>query len=319
MNIIGKRYWFFGLSLLIIIPGLVALVMGGLKPSIDFSGGTILEVRFNSGSAPSLADVRNALSGVKMVETGESLGNLQLQTISSGAIGSTPDGIVLRLRELDQDTKKLVLNALGSAFGDYTLQMEDNVGASIGSEVAQRAAGAVALAAIGIALYVWFAFRRLPNAFRYGLAAIASLLHDVLVLLGLEAILGLVLGWEADSLFLTAVLTVIGFSVHDTIVVFDRIRENQAKYRSVEFEKVVNHSIVQTLDRSINTTLTVLFTLFALALFGGVTTQHFIIILLVGMASGAYSSIFNAAAILVVWENREWQHWFSLRRRSSSA
>jgi preprotein translocase subunit SecF len=317
MNIIGKRYWFFGLSLLIIVPGLIALAMGGLKPSIDFTGGTILEIRFNSGSAPSIDEVRTALASVKMVNSGEALGNIQIQTISSGSIGSAPDGVVLRLRELDQETKNLLLNALRSAFGDFTLLMEDNVGASIGSEVAQRAAGAVALAAIGIALYVWFAFRRLPNAFRYGLAAIASLLHDVLVLIGLEAILGLVLGWEADSLFLTAVLTVIGFSVHDTIVVFDRIRENQTKYRNVEFEKVVNHSIVQTLDRSINTTLTVLLTLLALVLFGGVTTQHFIIILLVGMTSGAYSSIFNASAILVVWENREWQRWFSFGRRAS--
>jgi preprotein translocase subunit SecF len=319
MNIIGKRYWFFGLSLLIIIPGMIALALGGLKPSIDFTGGTILEIRFSSGAAPSISDVRDVLSSVKMANSGDSLGNIQIQTVSSGNIGTAPDGLVLRLRELDSETKNLLLGALRSSFGDFNLQMEDNVGASIGSEVAQRAAGAVALAAAAIALYVWFAFRRLPNAFRYGLAAIGSLFHDVLVLIGLEAILGLLLGWEADSLFLTAVLTVIGFSVHDTIVVFDRIRENQSKYRSVEFEKVVNHSIVQTLDRSINTTLTVLLTLLALALFGGVTTQHFIIILLVGMTSGAYSSIFNAAAILVVWENREWRNWFSFRRRSSPA
>ena len=208
---------------------------------------------------------------------------------------------------------------LNTAFNGVTLNMADNVGAAVGGEVAQRAAGAVALAAIGIALYVWFAFRKLPNASRYGMAAVFSLVHDVLVLLGLEAILGLVLGWEADALFLTAVLTVIGFSVHDTIVVFDRIRENRSKYKYAEFETVVNHSIVQTLDRSINTTLTVLFTLLAMVLFGGVTTRHFIIILLVGMASGAYSSIFNAAAILVVWENREWENWFSRFRRPAKA
>jgi preprotein translocase subunit SecF len=189
----------------------------------------------------------------------------------------------------------------------------------VGSEVAQRAAGAVALAALGIALYVWWAFRKLPHASRYGLAAVIAMLHDVLVLIGVEAILGLAFGWEADALFLTAVLTVIGFSVHDTIVVFDRIRENQTKYRFSPFEKVVNHSVVQTLDRSINTTLTVLLTLLALSLFGGVTTRHFVIILLVGMTSGAYSSIFNAAAILVVWENREWEKWFSRKKRSSEA
>jgi preprotein translocase subunit SecF len=304
MNIIGKRYWFFGLSLAIIIPGLIALALGGLKPSIDFSGGTILEVRFLSGSAPSPNEVRTALAEVQVPDSTGTLGNIQIQTIGE-------DGLVLRLREISPETVNLILSAMRSNFGEIRLDMADNVGAAVGSEVTQRAAGAVALAAIGIALYVWFAFRRLPHAFRYGLAAVASLFHDVLVLIGLEAILGLILGWEADALFLTAVLTVIGFSVHDTIVVFDRIRENRTKYAAVDFERVVNHSIVQTLDRSINTTLTVLFTLLALTLFGGVTTQHFVIILLVGMASGAYSSIFNAAAILVVWENREWTRWFS--------
>jgi preprotein translocase subunit SecF len=312
MNIIGKRYWFFGLSLLIIIPGLIALALGGLKPSIDFTGGTMLEVQFQSGKTPTIDAVRAALADITVASTDEKLENIQLQTLGV-------DGLVLRMQPIDQTTIDKILATLGETFGGVTLNMADNVGASVGGEVAQRAAGAVALAAVAIALYVWFAFRKLPHASRYGIAAVASLVHDVLVLIGLEGILGLVFGWEADSLFLTAVLTVIGFSVHDTIVVFDRIRENRAKYRNAGFEKVVNHSIVQTLDRSINTTLTVLFTLLALALFGGATTRHFIIILLIGMASGAYSSIFNAAAILVVWENREWEKWFSGLRRSSNA
>jgi preprotein translocase subunit SecF len=312
MNIIGKRYWFFGLSLLIIIPGLIALVMGGLRPSIDFTGGTLLEILFQSGQAPAPDEVQAALNDITIVSTGAKLENIQIQTLGA-------DGVVLRVQEIDQETIQTILATLDEAFGGVTLNMADNVGAAVGSEVAQRAAGAVALASIAIALYIWFAFRKLPNASRYGLAAVAAMVHDVMVLIGLEAILGLALGWEADSLFLTAVLTVIGFSVHDTIVVFDRIRENQAKYRSAQFETVVNHSIVQTLDRSINTTLTVMFTLLAMALFGGATTRHFIIILLVGMASGAYSSIFNAAAILVVWENREWENWFAKIRRPSHA
>jgi preprotein translocase subunit SecF len=311
MNIIGKRYWFFGLSLLIIIPGLIALASGGLRPSIDFTGGTLLEVLFASGTAPAPDDVRAALADTIGASADVKLENIQIQTIGT-------DGIALRMQPIDQETIDAVLATLDETFGGVTLNMADNVGASVGGEVAQRAAGAVALAAVAIALYIWFAFRKLPHASRYGLAAIAAMVHDVLVLIGLEAILGLLLGWEADSLFLTAVLTVIGFSVHDTIVVFDRIRENRAKYRSAPFEKVVNHSIVQTLDRSINTTLTVLFTLLAMALFGGVTTRHFIVILLIGMASGAYSSIFNAAAILVVWENREWTNWFPRLSRSAN-
>jgi preprotein translocase subunit SecF len=312
MNIIGKRYWFFGLSLAIIIPGMIALIFGGLKPSIDFTGGTVLEYKFSSGSAPAPDQVRSALSSVTIDTTGLGLGNIQVQTSGS-------NGVILHLEQIDQATITKIHSALEKSFGTVTEITADNVGAAVGGEVAQRAAGAVALAAIGIALYVWFAFRKLPHAFRYGMAAVAALIHDVLVLIGVAAILGLALGWEADALFLTAVLTVIGFSVHDTIVVFDRIRENQAKYRYVPFEKVVNHSIVQTLDRSINTTLTVLLTLLALSLFGGVTTRHFVIILLVGMASGAYSSIFNAAAILVVWENREWKTWFSRKKRASAA
>jgi len=166
-------------------------------------------------------------------------------------------------------------------------------------------------------LYIWYAFRGVEHSIRYGTAAIIAMFHDVFVVLGVEAMLGYFLHWEADSLFLTAVLTVIGFSVHDTIVVFDRIRENANIYRRVEYEKMVNHSIVQTLDRSINTQLTVMFTLFALALFGGDSIRHFVIILLVGIFSGTYSSIFNASPILVVWQNQEWKTWF--RRKAVTA
>jgi preprotein translocase subunit SecF len=305
MDIIGKRYWFFGISLLIIIPGLIALAMGGIKAGIDFSGGSLIEVQFNSGTAPEPQAVRSVIAAV--------IGD-EVTVQSSGTAGA-----LVKLKPIDESTQQKILTALEDNFGALTVLQFETVGPAVGSEVAKRAAGAVALAAVAIALYITYAFRRVPNAFRFGVAAIFSLVHDVLVLLGLEALLGFFLGWEADALFLTAVLTVIGFSVHDTIVVFDRIRENQLLHRRIPFETVVNHSIVQTLDRSINTTLTVLLTLFAMALFGGVTTRHFIIILLIGMFSGTYSSVFNAAAILVVWENREWQRWFRRRAPQSSA
>jgi preprotein translocase subunit SecF len=305
MDIIGKRYWFFGFSLLIIIPGLIALAMGGIKPGIDFSGGSLIEVQFNSGTAPEPQALRSVIKTV--------VGD-EVTVQSSGTAGA-----LVKLKPIDESTQQQILTALEDNFGALTVLQFESVGPAVGSEVAKRAAGAVALAAVAIALYITYAFRRVPNAFRFGVAAIFSLVHDVLVLLGLEALLGFFLGWEADALFLTAVLTVIGFSVHDTIVVFDRIRENQLLHRRIPFETVVNHSIVQTLDRSINTTLTVLLTLFAMALFGGVTTRHFIIILLIGMFSGTYSSVFNAAAILVVWENREWQRWFRRRAPQSSA
>ena len=209
--------------------------------------------------------------------------------------------------------------ALEERFGAATILQFESIGPAVGAEVAQRAAGAVGLAAAGILIYIWYAFRGVPHAWRYGTAAIVAMLHDVGVVLGVAAILGRLVGWQVDALFLTALLTVIGFSVHDSIVVFDRIRENQNVYRRAPFETVVNHSVVQTLDRSINTQLTVLFTLLALALFGGGTIQHFVVTLIVGVLSGTYSSIFNAAPLLVVWENGEWRRWFRGPRREATA
>jgi preprotein translocase subunit SecF len=177
----------------------------------------------------------------------------------------------------------------------------------------------VLIAALGIMLYLWFAFRQVPHAFRYGVAAVIAMLHDVLVTIGAAAIFGKVFGWQVDSLYLTALLTVIGFSVHDTIVVFDRIRENLVRMRGESFDKVVNFSIIQTLNRSINTQLTVTFTLIALILFGGVTIRHFVTIMLIGLLSGTYSSIFNASQILVVWEYKEWRTWFRRKPKSAQA
>ncbi len=304
LNIVGKRYWYFILSLIVIVPGVIALILWGLPLAIDFTGGSILEVRFESGSPPAPAEV---------VGLYDELGVPDPLAQSAG----TTD-IVVRSKLIDETTKAMIMDEMEKRFeGPITLLRFDSVGPSIGIEVAQQAAGAIALAAIFILLYITYAFRGVPNARRFGIAAIIAMLHDVAVVIGMEAILGHFLGWEVDALFLTALLTVIGFSVHDSIVVFDRIRENQRIHRSLDFETLVNHSIVQTLDRSINTQLTVMLTLLALLLFGGVTTRHFVTILLIGVFSGTYSSIFNAAPILVVWENREWHRWF--RRKSPAA
>jgi preprotein translocase subunit SecF len=221
---------------------------------------------------------------------------------------------------MDEATVAAIISAMEERYNSpITLLRSESVGPAVGQEVATRAAGAVALAALGIMAYITYAFRGVPHAFRYGVSAIIAMLHDVLVVLGFEALFGHFLGWQVDALFLTALLTVIGFSVHDTIVVFDRIRENSTIYRRLPYETVVNQSIVQTLARSINTQLTVMFTLFALALFGGDTIQHFVIILLIGVLSGTYSSIFNAAPILVVWENKEWRTWFRRGRSQATA
>jgi preprotein translocase subunit SecF len=296
MNIIGRRYLYFAISLLVIVPGIIALALWGLPLAIDFTGGSLLELQFKSGTAPQPAQIIQLYSQ-------EGFTGVQVQTSGS-------DTVIIRSKELSETQKNKIISDLGTKFNSQiNVLRADSVGPSVGQEVATRAAEAVAAAAVVILIYIWFAFRRVPHSYRFGAAAIIAMLHDVLVVVGFEAIFGHFLGWEVDSLFLTALLTVIGFSVHDTIVVFDRIRENQNTYRRLPFETVVNHSIIQTLDRSINTQLTVMFTLAALALLGGVTIRHFVVTLLVGVFSGTYSSIFNASPILIVWENREWRYW----------
>jgi preprotein translocase subunit SecF len=302
IDIVKHRYLYFGISLLVIIPGLIALIVWGLPLGIDFKGGSFLDVRFDNGTVPQPAQVaaiytENGFSDSIVQTTGE-------------------NGIVIRSLEMTDAQRNQLVSEMETRFNStITVQRFESVGPSVGQEVAKRAAGAVGLAALGILLYITYAFRGVPNAFRFGVAAIIAMLHDVAVVLGVEAIIAHFFHWEVDSLFLTALLTVIGFSVHDTIVVFDRIRENLNIYRKLPYETVVNHSIVQTLVRSINTQLTVMLVLLSLAMFGGITIRHFVIILLVGVFSGTYSSIFNASPILVVWENREWRTWFHRNKK----
>ena len=311
MNIIKNRYLYFAISLLVIIPGIIFMGIhmvqdpthSPLPLGIDFTGGSLLEVKFASGKQPPVADVAAIYSQFVSIDK-ESLGEPVIQPLGT-------DSYSIRSRAMDDATKGKIVAAMQTKFGTtVTVQNFTSVSPSVGAEVTSTAGLAVAAAAIAILLFIWVAFRGVQHAERYGAAAIIAMLHDIFVVLGVEAMLGAFFGYQADSLFLTALLTVIGFSVHDTIVVFDRIRENMSTYRRVDFETVVNHSVVQTLDRSINTQLTVMFTLTALALFGGESIRHFVVILLVGEFSGTYSSIFNASPILVVWENKEWKTWF---------
>ena len=310
MNIIKYRYLYFGISLLVIIPGLLGLIFWHLNLGIDFTGGSLLEVQFASGQPPSVSEVSGLYGEFSTAQI--NIANPVVQPLGT-------DSLSIRSSEMDDAMKGKIVAALKDRFGggqDVTILNFTQVSASVGKEVTGAATFAVVMAAVAILIYIWFAFRKVDHPFRYGTAAIIAMLHDVLVVVGTETIIGHFFGWQVDSLFLTALLTVIGFSVHDTIVVFDRIRENTNIYRRVEYEKVVNHSIVQTLDRSINTQLTVMITLLALALFGGESIRHFVVILLVGVFSGTYSSIFNASPILVVWENKEWRKWF--RRKDES-
>jgi len=291
-DIVSKRYWYFLLSSLILIPGIVSLILFGLRPSIDYTGGALLELQFKQPSAQLLpAEIEGFL---------ESAGFTVGQVQTSGS-----DTVLIRTTHIDQDTKNQIESTLAERYGEFLELRFESVGPSVGKEVTSRALWAVIAAALAILLYISYAFRHVPNPVRYGACAIIAMLHDVFVVIGLASLTGHFLGWEVDALYLTALLTVIGFSVHDTVVVFDRIRENIGRMRGERFEIIVNHSIIQTLDRSINTQLTVMFTLLALFLFGGLTIREFVFWLLIGIASGTYSSIFNASPLLVVWENGE--------------
>jgi preprotein translocase subunit SecF len=311
MNIIKYRYVYFAISLLVIIPGLLGLIFWKFPLGIDFTGGSLLEVQFASGKVPAISDISQVYS--EFSTSAMPLADPVVQPLGT-------DSLSIRSREMNDATKAKIVAALKDRFGsgkDVLILNFTQVSAAVGQEVARAASIAVVMAAVAILIYIWIAFRKVSHPFRFGTAAIIAMIHDVFVVVGVEALIGHFLGWQVDSLFLTALLTVIGFSVHDTIVVFDRIRENSNIYRRVGFETVVNHSVVQTLDRSINTQLTVMITLLALALFGGASIRHFVIILLVGVFSGTYSSIFNASPILVVWENKEWRNWF--RRKTENA
>ena len=301
LNILRRRYWYFGISMLVMIPGILAVAMWGIPLAIDFTGGSKLEIKIEG-------DINLSTSSISTILDDNGFSDNVVQIADN-------DIVVIRTKTMDDLSKGVVIEAFEDEFGlAVELLSFESVGPVIGREVAGRAVQAVGIAALGILGYVTYAFRGVKNSFRYGVCAIAALLHDATIVIGLTAILGQYFDWEVDALFLTALLTVIGFSVHDSIVVFDRIRENLSRYRRAEYESVVNLSVVQTLDRSINTQLTALFTLFALALFGGDSIFHFVVTMMIGLFSGTYSSLFNAAPILVVWEKREWRYWF---RRNS--
>ncbi len=296
MNFLSKRYLFFTISFFLIVPGLIVLFMGGLPLSIDFTGGSLLEVTF-AETPPQPAEVLAIYkeAGIK---------DPKVQTTETGSI-------IIRSEFLDNEKRNIVLSAMNENFGETIVQRFDSVGPSIGKQVTSRAAMAVGVSSFLVVLFIAWSFRGVKGAYHYGISAVLAMIHDVAIIFSVSAWGGLLFGWEMDSLFLTALLTVIGFSMQDSIVVFDRIRENSNTLRRLDYETLVNHSIVQTLQRSINTQLmTVEFLLLALAFFGGVTLRQFVIVLLVGLMSGTYSSIFIAAPILVVWEKKEWRTWF---------
>ncbi len=294
MNLMRLKWVWFGISGLIILPGIISLFLYGLNLGIDFTGGTLIEEKLGAASSVSL-----------VTKSVESTG-----TAVSSVTPTSDNGFIIRTRQLDRDGVNKVTDNLKKDFGTAELVQLQTVGPTIGTELLQKALLALGLASLFIVGYIAWSFRSVPkpaNSFRFGIAAIVALLHDVLVVVGVFSILGHFYHVEVDSLFVTALLTVIGFSVHDTIVVFDRIRENLRRSSGLNFTEVANISLLQTLVRSLSTSLTVVLTLLAVLLLVGPISERlkwFVVALLVGIMSGTYSSIFNATPLLVLWQER---------------
>jgi len=300
-NLVQKRRWYFLISGVVILIGVLTMTYSVVTLetrtpfplSVDFRSGTRFVLRFEGPISEGQIRRVFADHGVtnpsvtRLGEVGENTWQIRSEFISSSDVQTIKTGLTA-VAPIDESKTEV-----------------DSVSPTVGAEVTRAATLAVLVAALAILLFLVIAFRQVPNAFRYGACAIAAMVHDILVAMGFMSIAGLLFGWEADALFLTAMLTVIGFSVQDTIVVFDRIRENIPRRKNEDFETVVNRSVLETLHRSLATQLNAIFVMVALLFFGGASIQQFIAVLLVGMLAGTYSSIFNAVPLLVAWEKGE--------------
>jgi len=298
INIVGKRKWLFLISAVVIIPGIISLIIFGLDPGVDFSSGTSMTLRFDT-------PVEQSLLRQEFVDLG----------YDKAVIQRTDDtDYFIRINEITTEDRQALVEGLESAL-NTTVVVRDfyTVSPIIATETGRNAAIAVGIAALAMLVYIAWAFRRMPRPFRWGACAIIALIHDILVVAGIFSILGAVAGVQIDALFITGMLTVVGYSVNNTVVVFDRIRENHSKGIGKEFESTVNVSILETLGRSLNTSLTTLFVILAILLFGGITIRYFVLVLLIGVIAGTYSSVFIAGPLLVVWDKSTTRRRISVR------
>lgn len=289
INIVGHRGWYFVVSALLLLASIVALAVFGLEAGIDFSSGSITTLDFNEAVTAEDVEIELAALGF------------------SGNVEQAESGLAIRTIRLTDGDKTRLIDGLVDRFGEVVELGFINVDTVIAKESARIAGIAVGVSAIGILLYITWAFRRMPQPFRYGLCAVFALVHDVVLVLGVFSILGAILNWEITLMFITGVLAVIGYSVNNTVVVFDRIRENVRRGISSDFAVTVNSSLVESLGRSLNTSLTTLAVLLALVLFVGVAIQNFAVVLIIGVVAGTYSSLFVAPQLLVVWSGAGWR------------
>ncbi|MFA6466461.1 MAG: protein translocase subunit SecF [Patescibacteria group bacterium] len=294
-NIIGKSKIWLGISGFLVLTSIVFLAIWGFKLGIDFTGGSILEVSY-SQQRPTMEQVQNILAPLE-------LGSLKIQA------GGEND-YILRFEEIEETTHQDILDNLSAikVEGVEENQLSESrfeaIGPAVGEELKTKAIQAIIIVLVFIVLYIAYAFRKVSKpvaSWKYGLAAIVALAHDILIVAGVFSALGYFMGVEIDTLFVTALLTILGFSVHDTIVTFDRIRENLFQTHDKEFKEIVNISINQTITRSINTSFTTLLVLLAIYFFGGESIRYFSLALILGVIFGTYSSIFIASPLLILW------------------
>ena len=290
IDIVGKRYWLFLISGVAILLSIIFLSVFGLKPGLEFSSGSSITLSF-SQKVDAVA-LKGELANL-------GYGNSIVQTTGGG------DFLVRTVALTDEARKQLEEN-LTAKFGPVTEKSLETIEPVIAKQTSRTALIAVIIAAAGILLYMVWAFRRLPKAFYFGTSSIIALLHDVLITAGIFSLLGAILGWEINLMFITGILAILGYSVNNTCVVFDRIRENMRKGISPSFEVVANYSVVEILGRCMNTTITTLITILALLLFVGGSIQNFVWVLLIGVVVGTFDSICIAPSLLVVFETGNW-------------
>ena len=287
LNIIGKRKIYYAISAIFIVASIIALLLWGLKFGIDFKGGSLLEVAYSDNKRPETNQIIDSLKPLK-------LNDLRISPVGD-------NGMNFRFRETDETTHQEIIKILG---GNIEERRFSSIGPTVGTELKQKSIKAIIIVLFGISLYIAWAFRKVfrpLSSWRYGVVTLMALFHDLVIPIGLFAYLGHFYGVEVGTNFIVALLVILGFSVHDTIVVFDRIRENLKRHASLDFVPLVNQSVNETLVRSISTSFTVLLTLLALYIFGGEILRYFILALMVGIFSGTYSSIFIASPLLVSW------------------
>jgi preprotein translocase subunit SecF len=286
MNWMKYRLIYFLISALVLVPGIISLVMFGLRPSIDFTGGALLELKFNKAEIEKLTNEK-----IKNVVEEQ---DYEVSSVQS----SGENTFLIRMKPISKDEVTTIKTTLGEEFGEEPEEVRfETVGPTLGQELLRKTLFAIVLAAGAIMAYVAWQFKDK----KFGLCAILAMFHDSLILLGSFSLLGYFLGVEVDTLFVTAVLTILSFSVHDTVVVYDRIRESLKTYPQADFDQIVNKAITETLARSLNNSLTIIFMLVALLLLGGTSIRWFVVALLIGTIAGTYSSTFTAAPLLVVW------------------